>query len=218
MKKSKKAKSKQLLKNKNLQKSVLFVCGAVVLGILAYVMITASNFGSNSQQGVGADGYNVKVLKGQDLNVANVVEKPLVQKELSTAIAGQIGNVNKTDVLNMNGNLGQTATYYFKAKGTDVVCNFYTDVMVYKSQAAYDSDDVFIGTGDAGKVGDLDARYMPAVTIGKDREYALLVTKGLKSYKFAILQPVKSIQIEEKVAQEALKKIAAQADLDAVSR
>lgn len=218
MKKSKKAKSKQLLKNKNLQKAVLFGCGVVVLGILAYVMITAPNFGSKSQQGVGADGYNVKVLKGQDLNVANVVGKPLVQKELSTAIAGQIGNVNKTDVLNMNGNLGQTATYYFKAKGTDVVCNFYTDVMVYKSQAAYDSDDVFIGTGDAGKVGDLDARYMPAVTIGKDREYALLVTKGLKSYKFAILQPVKSIQIEERVAQEALKKIAAQADLDAVSR
>ncbi|RYF28415.1 MAG: hypothetical protein EOO17_04935 [Chloroflexi bacterium] len=218
MKKNRKKTPVTLFKNKTFQKVLLFSGGAIVLGILAFTIINMPSLRTGSQEGVGADGYSVKVLKGKDMKISEVVKKPLVEKYLSTGIAGQIGNVNKTDVLDMNGNFGQTATYYFKAKGTDVVCNFYTDVMVYKSKAAYDSDDVFIGTGDAGKVGDLDARYMPAATIGKDREYALLVTNGLKSYKFAIVQPAKSIQIDEKTAQDALKKIATEANLDIVSR
>ena len=48
---------------------------------------------------------------------------------------------------------------------------------------------------------------MPAATLSTDREYALLVTNGLKSYKFAVLQPTNAVAINELTSQNIMKKI-----------
>ncbi len=217
-KRSKKAKRfgqlrASVLKNKTLQKGLLFAGGAVALGALGYTIINMPVLNPGSKSGVGADGYSVSEVKGGDLGVADVTKKTLVEQELQS-VAGRVGNVNKSGVINMNGNKGQTATYYFEAKSDkSVKHSFYVDVMQYKSEAAYQSADVFKGTGDAGTVAGLKAGYLPAATIAGEREYALLVTKGWNSYKFAISQPIKKLTITEPVAQAILKTIAEQSDL-----
>lgn len=219
-KRSKKANAKRFhkltmafSKNKTLQKGLLLTGGVVALGALGYTIINMPILNPGSTPGVGADGYSVSEIKGADLGIADVAKKPLVEQELQ-AVAGRIGNVNKSGVINMNGNKGQTATYYFESKSDkSVKYSFYVDVMQYKSEAAYNSAAVFKGTGDAGMVAGLAARYLPAATIAGEREYALLVTKDLNSYKFAITQPAKKLTITEPTAQAIVKKIAEQADL-----
>lgn len=167
--------------------------------------------GPGAQMGVGADGFSVYEITGADLGIVNVVKKPVVQAELGN-LTKQIDDVEKSGVVSYNGDKGQTATYYLVTKG-GARGTFYVDVMEYKTQQAYDNADVFNNTLDAGKVQGLTARYMKAATIANEREYALLVSKGLKSYKFAFTQPFKNVKIDEVTVQSALKKIAEKAEL-----
>jgi hypothetical protein len=205
------AKRNKFVSNRWVQK--LAFPGALLLGLgvigLAIWWLPSRDPGA--QVGVGADGFSVKELKGVDLGVADVVSKAIAEQELKS-VAQKVGNVNKSGTLSLNGNRNQTATYYFKSNaGTQ--STLYVDVLIYKNATALKSDNLNKRTADAGKINGNEARYMHAATIGSEREYALLVTKDLKSYKFAITQPAKNITINEVTSQEILKKVAARANL-----
>lgn len=188
----------------------------VLLAIVALICITAIVYFSplrspGAKTGVGANGFSVFEVKGADLGIANVTQKDVVVKELGDLVKG-VDDVESSGVLNFNGNKGQTATYYIETKaGTQG--SVYVDVMEYKSEAALKADDLDKGTADGGKVQNLPVRYMHASTIANEREYALLITKGLKSYKFAMTQPHQNVTINELTALEALKRIAEKSNL-----
>ena len=189
------------------------VLGAVVvaaLGALA-VMVLVLPAKDSEQIGVGANGFSVFEKKGADLGVTKVTSKKVVADALGNNVKS-VADVEKSGVISLNGNVGQTATYNFTLQNgatgwIDV------DVLQYKSKEAYESDDVFKGTGAAGTINGREIRYMPASSIGKERIYALLVTEGLKSYKFAMSQPNANLQIKEYKAQDILKAIIAKSDL-----
>jgi hypothetical protein len=193
------------------KKIVILLMAVVALGVLVVIINGFPLKNQGSKYGVGADGYSVYEVKGADLGIAKVVDKSSVESAFGSLVKS-VDDVDTSGVISLNGNKGQTATYYIQTKaGTQG--SFYVDVMEYKSQKAYDADNIFADTADAGKVNGLAARTMPAFTIANEREYALLVTKGLKSYKFALTQPYKNVTIDEVTAQTILKKIAAKANL-----
>lgn len=193
------------------KKVVIILMAAVALGVLVVVINGFPLKNQGAKYGVGADGYSVYEIKGADLGIANVVKKSTVESEFGSQLKS-VDDVDASGVISLNGNKGQTATFYIETKaGTHG--SFYVDLMEYKSDKAYKADDIFAGTADAGKVNGLEARTMPAITIANEREYALLVTKGLKSYKFALTQPFKKVTIDEVTAQTILKKIASKAEL-----
>lgn len=178
-------------------------------GLLAVIVSFRQNPGA--QNGVGADGFSVYEIKGADLGVASVVRKPDVETELSTLVS-QVDDAKKSGVISYNGNKGQTSTFYITTKD-GAEGSFYVDVMQYKSQKAFEDANVYRNTLDAGRVQGNAARYMHAATIANEREYALLVIKGLNSYKFALTQPFKNVKINEVTALGAMKRIAEKADL-----
>ncbi len=193
------------------KKVVVVLMAAVALGVLVVIINGFPLRNQGAQYGVGANGFKVYEIKGADLGIASVVKKSTVESEFGSLVKS-VDNVDASGVISLNGNKGQTATFYLKTKaGTNG--SFYVDVMEYKSKKAYEADDIFAGTADAGKVKGLEARMMPAMTIANEREYALLVTKDLKSYKFALTQPFKNVTIDETTAQTVLKKIAEKAEL-----
>lgn len=207
-KKNGKKRSKIAINKRNL---VLGVVITAALGALAVMVIFLSNRGPGTQTGVGADGFSVFEIKGADLGITSVVSKQSVVNELGKH-AKSVDDVDKSGVVSLNGNKGQTATYNFTTP-SGARSSVYVDVLIYQSQSAYDADNVFAGTGSAGKVGDMEVRFLPAVSLGYDREYALLVSKGVKSYKFAMVQPNSKIEINEITAQDILKKLIAIANL-----
>lgn len=186
----------------------IIVGGVLVaaLGALAFMVITLPGRNGGAQ----SNGY-VFEMKGADLAIDKVVSKQEVIDGLGANAKG-VEDVEKSGVLSFYGNKGQTATYNFTTTSGEHA-SLEVDVMTYQSQDAYDEAKVFAGTGSAGKVGNMEIRFLPAATLGYDREYALLVTKDLKSYKFSITQPSKKIEINELTAQDILKKLIAKARL-----
>lgn len=188
----------------------------VILAIVALICITAIVYFSplrnpGAKTGVGANGFSVFEIKGANLGIADVAKKDLVVKELGDLVKS-VDDVQSSGVLSFNGNKGQTATYYIQTKaGTQG--SVYVDVMEYKSQAAIKADDLDKGTADGGKAQNLPVRFMHAATIANEREYALLITKGTKSYKFAMTQPYQNITIDEVTALNTLKRIAEKSSL-----
>lgn len=193
------------------KKTFIALLALVAFAGLIVVISQFSDKSPGAASGVGADGFSVYEIEGADLGIADTVKKPLVVSEFGDLVK-TIDDVEKSGVISYNGNKGQTATYYITTKhGTNG--SFYVDVMEYKSQQAYKDADIFANTLSAGKIQGLDAYYMKAATIANEREYALLVSKGTKSYKFALTQPFKNIKINELTAQSILKRIAAKAEL-----
>lgn len=190
-------------KGKKTAIALLGLAAVVSIGLIIWFSPLRS---PGSKTGVGANGFNVFEDKGGDLGIANVAKRDLVTQELGTRVKS-VDEVDVSNVLNFNGNKGQTATYYIETKA-GTTGSVYVDVMQYKSDAALKSDDLDKGTLDGGKVQDLPVRYMGAATIANEREYALLVTKDLKSYKFAMTQPHQNITINEEEALSILKRIA----------
>lgn len=183
-----------------------FALPAVIVIALAALVITIFALPNNTaRNGVGADGFSVKRLKGVQLGVDKIVDKQTIASAFGDN-AKDIKDGVITDALNRNGNKSQQITYDFTTQ-SGKSASVYIDLVIYKNQASYDDDSVFAGTGSAGKIDGREVRYMPAATLSMDREYALLVTNGLKSYKFAILQPTNDIKINELTAQNIMKKI-----------
>ena len=193
------------------KKTFIVILAIVAFASLALVIKLFPDRGQGSKDGVGADGFSVFVIDGADLGITDVVKKPVVEAELGSQTKS-IDDVQKTKVISYNGDKGQTATYYLTTKN-GMRGSFYVDVMEYKSQAAYNDADTSKNTTDAGKINGNEARYMKAAIIANELEYALLVTKDTKSYKFALTQSIKNAQIDESTARAALINIARQASL-----
>lgn len=209
--KKKHTKKTSRISEKNTRRLVLGVTIAGALGVLAVMVVVLPIRNSGMRSGVGADGFSVFEIKGADLGVKKVVDKKMVEDALGKQVKS-VDDVVSSGVINFNGNKGQTASYDFTMpSGTKSRIDI--DVLQYQSQAAYDSDHVFSGTGSAGKINGLEVRYLPAISIGGDREYALLVTKDLKSYKFSMSQPNDKREIREIEAHEALKQLISKAQL-----
>lgn len=207
----KQTKKTRRVSDKNARRVVLGATIAGALGILAVMVVVLPIKSGGTHSGVGADGFSVFEVRGADLGVGKAVQKQTVQDALGSR-AKSVKDVDNSGVINFNGNKGQTATYGFTTSG-GVNSQIDIDVLQYKSQAAYDSDRVFDGTGAAGKINGLEVRYLPAMSIGPDREYALLVTKDLKSYKFSMSQPNGKVEIREYDAHKMLKQLITNAQL-----
>lgn len=190
--------------SKRTQRLVLGAIAVAAIGAIT-VMALVVNREDSASVGVGADGFSVFEKKGADLGITAVTSKSVVEQALGAHVKS-VADVEKSGVLSLNGNVGQTATYNFTlpdgAKGWIDV-----DVLQYKSKDAYESDNVFKRTGHAGTIDGREVRYMPATSLGMERVYALLVTKDLKSYKFAMSQPNAKVQIKEYKAHDILKEI-----------
>ena len=211
------AKKKKIKQQKNFwaseagKKTFIIILALVAFAGLVVVIQGFPDRGPGAQNGMGADGFSVYEIEGADLGIAAAVEKSVVESELG-AHAKKVEDVDASGVINYNGNKGQTATYYFTTSD-GLLGSFYVDVMEYKSKQAYDNENVFANTSDAGKIQGFEARHMKAITIANEREYAILVTKDLKSYKFSITQPFKNVKISETTAHNILKRIAEKAKL-----
>lgn len=193
------------------KKTAIVLLAAVALLSIAVILYFSPLRTPGAKNGVGANGFSVFEIKGANLGIADVAKKDIVVKELGSYVKS-VDDVESSGVLNFNGNKGQTATYYIETKdGTQG--SVYVDLLEYKSDAALKADNLTKGTADGGKVQDLPVRYMHAATIANEREYALLITKGLKSYKFAMTQPFRNITINEVTALGLLKKIAEKSSL-----
>lgn len=196
--------------SKRTQRVILGAVAAAAVGAVG-LMVLVFPKENNIMTGSGADGFSVFEKKGADLGIADVTSKQTIENALAKN-AKNVSNVEKSGVISLNGNVGQTATYNFSLKdGSKASIDI--DVLEYKSQEAYDNDNVFKGTGLAGTIDDREVRYIPASSIGTERVYALLVTKDLKSYKFAMSQPNTKIQIKEYLAQDILKAIIDKSEL-----
>jgi hypothetical protein len=200
--------SRRGLQKKLLPLLIVVSAGVVILTVLAIIAMPIVNPGS--QRGVGANGFQAFVEKNTTLHVDSVVDKSDVVKELGSK-AKSVSDVDTTAVFNLNGSRTQTATYNF-VRTDDVNASIYVDLMFFKNQASVDDANVTAGTMDAGKIQGLPAYYLRAVTLGSGREYRLMVVKGLKVYKFVMVQPVRNVTISEAAALATLKKLATNAD------
>lgn len=199
--------------HKDSKRTQRIMLGLVAGGVVSALGVMALTLSPRESQpvGVGADGFSVFEKKGADLGITKVVSRDAVASALGKKAKG-VAEVEKSGVISLNGNVGQTATYNFTLpNGSKAWID--VDLLQYRNQQAYDNDGVFQGTGAAGIIKGHEVRYMPASSLGKERVYALLVTKDLKSYKFAMSQPNADVQIKEYQAQDILKSIIAQSKL-----
>ncbi len=187
--------------------SAMVAVALVVLIVMAFSLMSKKD----SAVGIGADGFSVFEKPGSDLGITKVVSRNDTITALGKS-AKEVSTVKKTGVVSFNGRLGQTATFPFTLpNGNNATVDI--DVLTYKNKESYDNDNIFGGTGHAGTVDGNEIRYMPAISIGAERVYALLVTKDLKSYRFSISQPNTSTYIKEFKAQDILKQIISKSTL-----
>ena len=182
---------------------------AVVLAILSIMFVPKINPGA--QRGVGADGFQAYIEEGGDLGMGKIVSKSDVESVLGTK-SKLVSNVETSKVMNLNGTRGQTATYDFvRADGKK--SSVYIDVMIFKNQAALDTINPTQNTIKSSVIDGGQSYYMHAMTFSSNREYRLLIIKGLKVYKFVVVQPWRSLTITEVAALAAMKKLATKAEL-----
>ena len=184
--------------------------GAVVLAVLSILAMPKSNPGE--QRGVGANGFRAYEEKGTTLGMNDTVSKDDVVWALGKK-AKSVGDPQTSNVFNLDGNRGQTLTFdLVRADGGKA--SLYVDLMLFKNVHEFNQAKVLASTvKEAGKIGGHPGYYMVAQTLGSDREYRLMVVNGLKVYKFVLVQPYRSITINEVGALASLKKLAGKADL-----
>lgn len=191
--------------------SVIIVLSVAIL-VLTFIAIIAMPYvNPASQRGVGANGFRAFQENASTINVDKIVSKDLVKEHLG-AKAKSVDDVEVSRVFNLDGSRTQTATYPFvRPDGTKA--SVYVDVMFFKNQATLDDAKVTTSTMKAGMIAGNPAYYMHAQTFSSDREYRLMVVKGLKVYKFAMVQPYRKITISEVSSLALLKKLAEDAKL-----
>lgn len=163
------------------------------------------------QNGVGADGFQAFVEEKSNLGIELVVSK----KQVVTALGRHAKSVYdgvKEKPFNLNGNRGQTITFYF-VREDGVKSSLYVDKRMYKTAQALNDDRVYDATLKGGTAGGHPLYYRAAQTIGTDREYHLMVVNGTTVYRFVIAQPFTNITITEVPALAVLKKLAQEASL-----
>lgn len=182
---------------------------AIVIAVISIIIVPIVNPGS--QRGIGANGFQAFVEDGGSLNVVNIVSKNDVAEALGNK-AKSVSDVEVSKIFNIDGTRGQTATYNF-VRANGLKASLYVDLMHFADLRTYESAGITANTKDAGKVNGNQAYYMHAMTFGSEREYRLMVVKGLKVYKFVISQPYRTISINEVSALATLRKLAEKAQL-----
>lgn len=192
---------------------VLPIMALVTVGAIVFVVMTIANLPQpeGSQRGVGADGFRAYEEKNGNLGVGEVASRDVVVEALGEK-AKSVKDVSISNVFNINGTRGQTATFDItKANGKPG--SIYIDIMVFKNQLALDEANIYSATGKTDPIKGHPAYYMHAQTISSDREYRLMVVDGIKVYKFVLTQPFRDITINEVMALATLKKIVAKSNI-----
>lgn len=183
--------------------------GALVLAVLAVIVMPRLDAGN--QRGVGANGFRAFEEKNGNLGIGKVVSKDAVVSALGSK-AKSVKDVDVSTVFNIDGNRGQTATFAF-TRSDGAKASVYIDLMLFKNPASLNAAYIYTNTVKTNDINGKSAYFMHAQTLGSDREYRLMVVNGLKVYKFVLVQPYRSLTINEVAALAVLKKIAAKAEL-----
>ena len=165
-----------------------------------------SDWKPGRQRGVGADGFQAYVEDKANLGVDTIVKKDQVTTALKN-LASSVEDAKIAPVFTLNGNLGQTITFSFVRKD-GVKSSVYVDKRVYKSKEALDDDHVYDATMESGKAKGHTIYFREAQTIGKDREYSLMVVDGKTVYRYVMSQTYNNISVTELTALVTLKKLA----------
>lgn len=212
-KRSKKKQSKALIGRKlQLTLLPLFVAigaGMIILVVLSVITLPKGNPGAT--RGVGADGFRAYTEEKTDLGVRSVMTK----SDVTTALGGKaksIGEAQVSKVFNFNGDRSQTLTFPF-VRSDGVGADIYVDLKLYKNTQSLDDDHIYNLTAKAGSVKGYQAYYRVAQTIGKEREYHIMVVNGLRVYRFVVSQPATNVTISEIDAAALLKSLAAESKL-----
>lgn len=190
---------------------VLFLIAAAAVVISIVLIIIVPKVNPAGQRGVGADGYQAFIEENADMGMGTIVDKKDVVAALGNK-AKVVSNADVSQVININGDRGQTATYNFvRADGN--TASLYIDLMSFKNQTDFDNAHVTLDTLSTGDINGHKTYYMHAQTLSSNREYRLMVIDGLKVYKLVIVQPYRNVTISETAAMAVLKKVAAKAQL-----
>lgn len=195
--------------------AILIVFGIIGAGAIALTVWSVLTIPKNDkpgvQTGVGADGFHAFVEDNGNLNVGSVANKNQVITALGS-YAKSTGEGSVSNVFNLNGNQGQTLTFSFvRADGAN--SSLYIDKRIYKSAQALRDDHIYTDTLNGGMVKGRNMYFRSAQTIGRYREYHLMVVNGTTVYRFVISQPYDNITISEIEALAILKKLALEANL-----
>lgn len=190
-----------------------FIVGVLVVALTIYtiVMMIQRQNKPGIQNGVGADGFRVYIDDRADLGMATFVSKDSVISSLGDK-AKSVGDAQISKVFNQNDILRQQLTFDFK-RSDGIQASLYVDKIVYPSEPAVKKDNVYAGTLEAGKINNYPAYYRRAITLGKFREYSMMLVNGATVYRFVISQPGNSIVIKEPDAIDVLKKLALDAKM-----
>lgn len=188
--------------------------GVVVLTIILISTALQRQLKPGIQSGVGADGFRVFIEDKSDLGVGNLASKDQVVVALGK-YAKSVGDAQISKVFNQNGIQRQQLTFDFKrADGNQA--SLFIDQVFYGNEAAIKNDNAYVGTLEAGKINNYPLYYRRALSIGKYREYSMMLVSGATVYRFVISQPGSNITIQEPDAIEVLKKLALGAKLNSI--
>ena len=190
--------------------SAMIVVGAIVVILAIIAIIVTPKVNPGAQRGVGASGFQAFTEENSDLGMGTIVSKEDVAAALGDK-AKVVSKVEVSKVINIDGSRGQTATYNF-VRSDGARSNIYIDLMIFKNQPTFDSANVTMNTIKGGTINGLQVYYLHAQTLGSEREYRLMVTKGINVYKFVFVQPLRNITISEVAALATLKKLAAKVE------
>jgi len=190
---------------------VMVVVGAAAVVAAIWTIVILPNANDASRNGSAANGFSAFIEKKTDLGAGKLVTKDDVTKALGNKAKGVI-NTDVSSVFNYDGDRSQTVTYNF-VRTDGQPASLYIDMTVFKSVVSKENENILAGTLPAHAIGGHPAYYMPAQTLGSQREYRVLVVNGLKAYKFVIDQPVDNVTISEVSAAASLVTLAQGAHL-----
>lgn len=195
-------------KKKLLIKITFLLIGVAAIGLSVALLWTTVQRQINPgvQNGVGANGFRVSLEQGTTLGADGIVSKDQVTASLGE-YAKSVGSAQVSKVFNQNGTRRQQLTFDF-TRVDGVQSTLFIDKLIYPSVEAIKSDNAYVGTLVAGDVNNHPAYYRRALTIGKFREYSMMVVHDKTVYRLAISQPINNITIEEAKAMNVLKNLA----------
>lgn len=206
---TKNTKSKEVGPEKQLLIKLAFSLMAVALIVFVVfqiVVVAQRQASPGTQPGVGADGFRAFAEDEGDIGIASAISKDQVISALGDS-AISVGDAQASKVLNINGIRRQQVTFEFKLS-SNATAELYVDKIIYTSEQALKKDGVYEATISAGTINDSPIYFRRALTLGKYREYSIMLVKDSTVYRFVIAQPNNSIIISEIDASAILKKVA----------
>lgn len=195
-------------KKQVLTKTLFSIAGVVLVGFVIFQVIAVAQRQASpgAESGVGADGFRAFAENDGDIGIGSAISKDQVISALG-GNAKSVGNAQISKVFNLNGIRRQQVTFDFKLS-SNATAELYVDKIMYTSEQALKKDGVYEATISAGTINDSPIYFRRALTLGKYREYSIMLVKDSTVYRFVIAQPNNSIIISEIDASAILKKVA----------